>query len=233
MWRCFRGNSPVGRFRFKKMEVLCELAEQLNCEDGTSGVQADPDQAQESGHGAGDIEDLVELRVLLPESNKVSNQQHDDIKPYLDESSEAPLQIGEDLPYYLQNLLPKSDLIQVGAEADMAVLAKVGLLCFTTWTSNISLVDSKLVQTFLEKYNLLERKAEFFKLAFIQVDVERIAKHFCLPTRGVSVSTLTNLEFNVSDGFLPRTSLEELDDKQWTVEVKKAPKKAFLPSWQP
>ena len=83
------------------MEVLRELAEQLDCEDGTSGVQANPDQAQESGHGAEDMEDLVELRVLLPESRKVSNPQHDNIKPYLGESNKAPLQIGEDLPYYL------------------------------------------------------------------------------------------------------------------------------------
>ena len=47
------------------------------------------------------------------------------------------------------------------------------------------------------------------------------------------MSNLTNLEFNVSDGFLPGTSLEELDDKQRMVEVKKAPKEALLPSWQP
>ena len=37
----------------------------------------------------------------------------------------------------------------------------------------------------------------------------------------------------MSDGFLPGTSLEELDDKQWMVEVKKAPKEALLPIWQP
>ena len=215
------------------MEVLCAMAEQFYREDGASGIQADSDQAQSNGHGAEDMEDLVELQVILLESNKVSNPQHDDIKPYLGESNEAPLQIGEDLPYYLQNHLSKSDLIQVGAKADMAVLAKVGLLHFATWTSNISLVDSKLVQTFLEKYNLPERKAKFFKLAFIQVDVKRVAKHFCLPTGGVNVSNLTNLEFNVSDGFLPGTSLEELDDKQRMVKVKKAPKEALLSSWQP
>ena len=61
------------------------------------------------------------------------------------------------------------------------------------------------------------------------MDVERVAKHFWLPTGGVSVSSLTNLEFNVSEGFLARTSLEELDDKQRMVEVKKAPKEALLP----
>ena len=138
---------------------------------------------------------------------------YDDRKPYVDASSEAPLQIGEDLPYYLSNLVPKSDFLQEGAEGEMAILAKVGLLCFATWTSNIPLLDSKLVQTFLEKYNPPERKAEFFQLAFIQVDVERVAKHFWLPIGGVSVSSLTNLEFNVSEGFLVGTSLEELDDK--------------------
>ena len=115
----------------------------------------------------------------------------------------------------------------------MAILAKVGLLRFATWTSNIPLLDSKLVQTFLEKYNPPERKAEFFKVAFIQVDVEWVAKHFWLPTWGVSVSSLTNLEFNVSEGFLAGTSLKELDDKQRVVEVKKAPKEALLPIWQP
>ena len=115
----------------------------------------------------------------------------------------------------------------------MAVLVKVGLLRFATWTSNISLVDSKLVQTFLEKYNLLEKKGEFFKLAFIQVDVERVAKHFCLPTWDVSVSNLTNLKLNAADGFLLETSLEELDDKQRMVEMKKAPKEALLSIWQP
>ena len=109
----------------------------------------------------------MELRVILPESSKAPILQHEDIKPYLGESSEIPLHIGEDLPYYVQNLLPKSDLIQVGAEADMAILVKVGLLRFATWTSNISLVDSKLVQTFLEKYNVPEMKVDFFKLAFI------------------------------------------------------------------
>ena len=45
------------------------------------------------------------------------------------------------------------------------------------------------------------------------------------------MSNLTNLEFNVLDGFLPGTSLEELDDKQQMVEVKKAPKEALLPIW--
>ena len=65
------------------------------------------------------------------------------------------------------------------------------------------------------------------------MDVERVAKHFCLLTSGVNVSNLTNLEFNVVDGFLPRTSLEELDDKQKMVEVKETPKEALLPIWQP
>ena len=201
-------------FASKMMEALCELAEQLDYEDGASGVQIDPNHAQASGHGAGDMEDLVELRVTRSKGSKEPNRSYDDSKPYLGASSEAPLQIGEDLPYYLQNLVPKSDFIQEGAEGEMAILAKVGLLRFATWTFNIPLLDSKLVQTFLEKYNPPERKAEFFKLAFIQMDIERVAKHFWLPTASVSVSGLTNLEFNVSDGFLPRTSLEELDYKQ-------------------
>ena len=80
---------------------------------------------------------------------------------------------------------------------------------------------------------MFERKVEFFKLAFIQVDVERVAKHFCLHTGGVSVSNLTNFEFNMSNGFLLGKSLEELDNKQRLVEVKKAPKKALLSNWQP
>ena len=216
-------------FASKTMEVLCELAEQLDREDGVSGVQIDPDHAQASGHGVGDMEDLVELRVIRPEDSKESNRSYDDSKPYLGASNEAPLQIGEDLPYYLQNLVPKSNFIQEGVEGEMAILAKVGLLRFATWTSNIPLLDSKLVQTFLEKYNPSERKAEFFKLAFIQEDVEWVAKHFWLPTGDVSVSGLTNLEFNVSDGFMSGTSLEELDDKQRMVEVKKASKEALLP----
>ena len=173
------------------------------------------------------------MQVIHLESSKAPNPQHKDIKPYLGEFNEIPLHIDENLPYYVQNLLPKNNLIHVGAEVDMAILVKVGLLCFATWTSNISMVDSKLVQTFLGKYNLPERKAEFFKLAFIQVDVERVAKHFCLPTGGLSVSNLTNLEFNMADGFLPGTSVEELDDKQRMVDVKKAPKEALLPIWQP
>ena len=65
------------------------------------------------------------------------------------------------------------------------------------------------------------------------MDVEWVAKHFWLPTGGVNVSSLTNLEFNVSEGFLAGTSLEELDDKQRVVEVKKARKEALLPIWQP
>ena len=135
--------------------------------DSASGVQIDHDHAQARGHGTGDMEDLVELRVTLPKGSKEPNQSYDDSKSYLGASNEAPLQIGEDLPYYLQNLVSKSDFIQEGAEGEMAILAKVGLLCFATWTSNIPLLDSKLVQTFLEKYNPPERKAEFFKLAFI------------------------------------------------------------------
>ena len=154
-------------FVSKPMEVLCELAEQLDHEDGASGVQIDPDRAQASSHGAGDMEDIVELRVTRAEGSKEPNRSYDDSKSYLGASSEAPLQIGEDLPYYLYNLVPKSDFIQEGAEGEMAILTKVGLLRFATWTSNILLLDSKLVQTFLEKYNPSERKAEFFKLAFI------------------------------------------------------------------
>ena len=65
------------------------------------------------------------------------------------------------------------------------------------------------------------------------MDVKLVAKKFCLSTGGVNVSNLTNLEFYMADGFLPGTSLEEFDDKQWMVEVKKAPKEAFLPIWQP
>ena len=196
-------------------------------------MQIDPDRAQASSHCVGDMEDVVELQVTRAEGSKEPNWSYDDSKPYLGASSEAPLQIGEDLPYYLHNLVPKSDFIQEGAKGEMAILAKVGLLRFATWTSNIPLLDSKLVQTFLEKYNPPEKKAEFFKLAFIQVDVERVAKHFLLSTGGVSVSSLTNLEFNVSEEFLARTSLEELDEKQRMVEVKKAPKEALLPIWQP
>ena len=143
-------------FVSKTMEVLCELAEQLDREDGASDVQIDPDRAQVCSHGAGDIEDLVELRVTRPKGSKEPNRSYDNRKPYLGASNEAPLQIGEDLPYYLQNLVPKSDFIQEGAEGEMAILAKVGLLRFATWTSNIALLDSKLVQTFLEKYNLPE-----------------------------------------------------------------------------
>ena len=98
-------------FVSKTMEVLCELAEQLDREDGASGVQIDPDHAQASSHGAGDMEDLVELQVTRPKGNKEPNWSYDDNKPYLGASSEAPLQIGEDLPYYLQKLVPKSDFI--------------------------------------------------------------------------------------------------------------------------
>ena len=154
-------------FVSKPLEMLCELAEQLDREDGASGMQIDPDRAQASSHGAGDMEDVVELRVTRAEGSKEPNRSYNDSKPNLGASSEAPLQIGEDLPYYIHNLVPKSDFIQEGAEGEMAILAKVGLLRFATWTSNIPLLDSKLVQTFLEKYNPLERKAEFFKLAFI------------------------------------------------------------------
>ena len=191
------------------------------------------ERAQASTHGAEDMEDVVELGATRAEGSKEPIRSYDDRKPYVGASSEAPLQIGEDIPYYLPNLVPKSDFLQEGAEGGMAILAKIGLLRFATWTSNIPLLDSKLVQTFLEKYNPPERKAEFFQLAFIQVDVERVTKHFWLPTRGVSVSSLTNLEFNVSEAFLAGTSLEELDDKQRVVEVKKAPKEALLPIWQP
>ena len=129
-------------------------------------MQIDPDHVQASGHSAGDMEDLVELRVTRPEGSKEPIRSYNDSKPYLGASSETPLQIGEDLPCYLQNFIPKSVFIQEGAEVEMAILAKVGLLCFATWTSNIPLLDSKLVQTFLEKYNPPERKAEFFKLAW-------------------------------------------------------------------
>ena len=145
----------------------------------------------------------MELWVTRPEGSKEPNWSYDDSKPYLGASSEAPLQIGEDLPYYLQNFIPKSDFIQEGAEGEMAIPTKVGLLRFATWTSNIPLLDSKLVQTFLEKYNPSEKKVEFFRLAFIQVDVKQVAKHFWLPTGGVSVSGLTTLEFIVSEWFLP------------------------------
>ena len=37
----------------------------------------------------------------------------------------------------------------------------------------------------------------------------------------------------MSEAFLAGTSLEELDDKQRVVEVKKARKAALLPIWQP
>ena len=215
------------------MEVLCKLAEQLHQEEGASGVQPVSERAQASSHGAEDMEDIVELGVTRAEGSKEPIWSYDDRKPYVGASSEAPLQIGEDIPYYLSNLVPKSDFLQEGAEGEMAILAKIGLLRFATWTSNIPLLDSKLVQTFLEKYNPPERKAEFFQLAFIQVDVERVAKHFWLPTGGVSVSSLTNLEFDVSEAFLAGTSLKELDDKQRVVEGKNAPKEALLPIWQP
>ena len=81
------------------------------------------------------------------------------------------------------------------------------------------MADSKLVQTFLEKYNPPKRKAKFFKLAYILVDVENVAKIFGLPTRGASVLNLTNSDFNVVEGFLPGTILEKLDAKQRVVAV--------------
>ena len=77
------------------------MAEQFDREDGSSGVQADPNQVQWSGHSVGDTKDLVELQIILSKSSKAPNLQYKDIKPYLGESSEAPFQIGEDLPYYL------------------------------------------------------------------------------------------------------------------------------------
>ena len=156
-----------GKFVPNPMEVLCELAEQLNQEEGASGVQLAPECAQSSSHGAKDMEDVVELGVTRVEGSKEPIWSYDDRKPYVGASSEAPLQISEDLPYYLPNLVPRSDFLQKGVEGEMAILAKVGLLRFATWTSNIPLLDSKLVQTFLEKYNPPERKAEFFQLAFI------------------------------------------------------------------
>ena len=115
-------------FVSKPMEVLCELEEQLDQEEGASGVQIDPERAQASSHDAEDMEDVVELGVTRAKGGKEPNRSYDDSKPYLGASSEAPLQIGEDLPYYLHNLVPKSNFLQEGAEGEMAVLAKVGLL---------------------------------------------------------------------------------------------------------
>ena len=197
----------------------------------SSRGQANPAQLQLSDFNIGETDDLVELQVTLSRSSKASNPQLEDIKSYFGESNEAPLDIGKDLPYYVQNVLPKSDFIQLGVEIDMATLVKVGLLHFATSTSNISPVDSNLVQTFLEKYNPPERKVEFFKLAFILVDVESVAKSFWLSTGGASVLNLTNSEFNVEDGFLLRAILEELDANQRVMEVQKAPKATILPTW--
>ena len=180
---------------------------------------------------SGEMDNLIVLQVTG--SSKASNPQRKDIKPYLGESSEAPLQIGEDLRYYVQSVLPKSDFVQIEVGLEMAMLVKARLLCFATSTSNIPPAHSKLVQTFLEKYNPPERKAKFFKLAYILVDVENMAKTFGLPTGGASVLNLTNSDFNVAKGFLPRTILEVLDAKQQVVAVQKAPKAALLPSWQP
>ena len=106
-------------------------------------MQIDPECAQASSPDVGDMEDVMELEVTRAEGSKEPNRSYDDSKPYLRASSEAPLQIGEDLPYYLHNLVPKSDFLQEGAEGEMAILAKVGLLRFATWTSNIPLLDSK------------------------------------------------------------------------------------------
>ena len=163
----FEGVVGEGEFVSNSMEVLCKLAKQLDQEEGASGVQPMSERAQASIHGAEDMEDVVELGATHAEGNKEPIRSYDDRKPYVDASSEALLQIGEDIPYYLPNLISKSDFLQEGAEGEMAILAKIGLLRFATWTSNIPLLDSKLVQTFLEKYNPPERKAKFFQLAFI------------------------------------------------------------------
>ena len=105
-----------GKFVPNPMEVLCELAEQLNQEEGASGVQPAPERTQASSHGAKDMEDVVELGVTRAEGSKEPIRSYDDCKSYVGASSEAPLQIGEDLLYYLPNLVPKSDFLQEGAE---------------------------------------------------------------------------------------------------------------------
>ena len=192
-------------------------AEQHNWEvamssmEGSNEGQVEIAQIQPSDPNSGEMDDLIVLQVTR--SSKASNPQQEDIKPYLGESSEAPLQINEDLPNYVYNILSKSDFVQIGVGLEMATLVKAGLLRFVTLTSNTPPANSKLVQTFLEKYNPSERKAKFFKLVYILVDVENVAKTFGLPTGGASVLNLSNSDYNVAEGFLLRTILEELDLK--------------------
>ena len=112
------------------------MAEQRNwkvampSKEGSNKGQLELVQIQLRNPNSGEMDNLIVLQVTG--SNKASNPQREDIKPYLGESSEAPLQIGEDFPYYVKNVLPKSDFVQIGVGLEMAMLIKAGLLHFAT-----------------------------------------------------------------------------------------------------
>ena len=177
-----------------------------------------------------EVQELVELQVTVSGSTRESTSQPQDSKIHFGESSEALVEIGEDLPYSMQNVLSNNGLSRIGAEPEMALLVRTGLHRFASWTSNLLTTDPKLVQTFLENYSLPKRKAEVMKLAYIFLNIENVHKFLWLPSAGPNVGNLSNLGLNVADCFLSGTVFEELDENQNRVEVKKVPKVAFLPT---
>ena len=119
------------------------------------------------------------------------------MKPNLGVTSDSPLQIGEEFPYPIEIALPQFRLDNLGEEAKMALLVRIGLHQFAKWTTKLPEVDPKLVQTFLETYKPPERRAELLKLAPILLDVSHVRENFWLPIDGPSVIGLDNLQYNV------------------------------------
>ena len=114
----------------------------------------------------------------------------------------------------------------------MALLVRTGLHQFAKWAMRLPEVDPKLVQTFLETYKPLERRAELLKLAPILLDVSHVRENFWLPIDGPSVTNLGNLQYNVAQCFQVGVTLKEPNEKGVLVELKKVPKDALLPDWK-
>ena len=140
-----------------------------------------------------DVEECTELGISPAGSSGASSWMQQDMKPNLGVTSDAPLQIGEEFPYPIEIALPQFRLDNLGEEAEMALLVRIGLHQFAKWTTKLPEVDSKLVQIFLETYKPPERRAELLKLAPILLDVSHVRENFWLPIDGPSVIGLGNL----------------------------------------
>ena len=179
-----------------------------------------------------DEEECTELGISPAGSNGASSWMQQDMKPNLGVTSDAPLQIGEEFPYPIEIALPQFRLDNLGEEAEMALLVRIGLHEFAKWTTKLPEVDPKLVQTFLETYKPPERRAELLKLASILLDVSHVRENFWLPIDGPSVTSLDYLQYNVAQCFQVGVTLREPNEKGVLVELRKVPKDALLPDWK-